>query len=127
MIDMRGSRCPNVSVSLRALLAAATTILVAIALAVIVPVVQLKVAVEKEPCCCPNPDSCKCKHKSDPLQTWMKRCHGNGHVVASTTLPEFVPAAIAEVDAPARPLVAVSASLPDPHRAPAPRRPDAPS
>jgi hypothetical protein len=108
-------------------LAAATTILVAIALAVIVPVVQLKVAVEKEPCCCPNPDACKCKHKSDPLQTSMKRCHGNAHDVASTTLPEFVPPAIAEVDAPARPLVAIIAPLSEPHRAPAPRRPDAPS
>ncbi|HUS28984.1 MAG TPA: hypothetical protein VMZ53_10745 [Kofleriaceae bacterium] len=112
--------------SLRALLTAATTVIVAIALAVLVPVAQLQTFVEKDACCCPNPKACKCNH-DDPAQPTMKTCHQKAPAIASTTLPSFVPPEVTDVVAPSRALIAINAPLPDPHPAPAPRRPDAPS
>ncbi|HTL38078.1 MAG TPA: hypothetical protein VL326_33335 [Kofleriaceae bacterium] len=114
--------------SVRALLTAATTVIVAIALSVLVPIAQLRTAVEKTPCCCPNPKTCKCKHDpGDPTQTSMKSCHQNPPAVAGTTLPAFVAPELAETRAPARIAIAIVTPLSDPHPAPAPRRPDAPS
>jgi hypothetical protein len=108
-------------------LTAATTVIVAIALAVLVPIAQLQTVVEKAPCCCPNPKTCKCKHDGDPTQPTMKTCHQKAPDVARTTLPSFVPPAIAHVVAPSRVMIAIVSPLPDPHPSPAPRRPDAPS
>jgi hypothetical protein len=107
-------------------LTAATTLIVAIALAVLVPVAQLKTFVEKEPCCCPNPKTCKCAHDG-PMHTTMKTCHQKPPAAAAPTLSAFVTPELAEVDVPALVGAPVIASLPDPHPAPAPHRPDAPS
>jgi len=107
-------------------LTAATTILVAIALAVLVPVAQLKTTVEKTPCCCPNPKTCKCKH-GDSSTPSMRACHQTTPEAAQGSLPEFIPPTLIDVVAPSRALVAIVSPLPEPHPAPAPRRPDAPS
>src|ERR1043165_3520071 len=103
-------------VSVRALLTAATTVIVAIALSVIVPIAQLRTAVEKTPCCCPNPKTCKCKHDGNPMQTSMKTCHQNPPAVAGTTLPAFVAPELAQLESTARVAIVIAAPLPDPHR-----------
>ena len=107
---------------------AATTVIVAIALSVLVPIAQLQTAVEKAACCCPDPDTCKCDHDGgDPSQTSMESCQSKTPQMQRQVLPQFVAPEIAVVDAPSRPMLAVVAPIPDPHPAPAPRRPDAPS
>lgn len=116
-------------VSLRRIATAASTIVVAFVLAVFVPIAQLQIFVDAPPCCCPNPKICKCHDhdKGDPGQPTLRACKQVPDAVAQAPLPAFV-TPVLEVDiAPARILGEVHVALADPHPAPAPRRPDAPS
>jgi hypothetical protein len=116
-------------VRLRQLVTAASTFVVAIVLAICVPVSQLQTVSTKTECCCPDPDHCKCPdHKpGDGSQPTMRACHKTQQTFMSPVLPEFVEPAVDVVRAPALVAVAVVFAHGEPHPAPAPRRPDAPS
>lgn len=116
-------------VSLRQLVATASTIAVAIVLALGVPVSQLRTVSTRSECCCPDPERCKCPdHQGDESpQPTMRACHKTQQQFVSPVLPAFVPPT-PELAFVARPSAALPVFvLPAPHPAPAPRRPDAPS
>jgi hypothetical protein len=118
-----------VRVSLRQLVATASTIAVAIVLALGVPVAQLRTAATRSECCCPDPAHCKCPdHQGDESpQPTMRACHRAEQQFVSPVLPAFL-APAPELAFIARPAAVSSVFvLPAPHPAPAPRRPDAPS
>ena len=93
------------------------------------PVGQLRLSHAEKSCCCPDPAKCKCPdHRSDPSKgTSIERCHKTPQHLAGSSIPAFTaPVAIAVM--PAVRIADVShVSLSEPHAAPAPRRPDAPS
>lgn len=126
---MSRERGSNVVVLLRRIATAASTIVVAIVLAVFVPVAQLQIVAEAPPCCCPNPKKCKCPdHKrGESGPSTMRACKQAPEAAVQAQLPVFVPPAVAIASAPARILGEAHVALADPHPAPAPRRPDAPS
>lgn len=116
-------------VILRRIATAASTIVVAIVLAVFVPVAQLQLVAEAPPCCCPNPKACKCPdhHNGESGQSSMRACKQVPDAVLQAQLPVFVEPAV-EIDlAPARIVAEPQVALADPHPAPTPPRPDAPS
>jgi len=116
-------------VRLRRALAAASTVVVAVMLAVAVPVSQLRTVAIHKSCCCPNPDKCHCPdHKPDTSgKTQIRQCHNTTQINVAPQAPAFTPPALAIADAPARAADAPFHVLTDPHDAPPPRRPDAPS
>jgi hypothetical protein len=116
-------------VRLRRLISAATTVVVAIVLAICVPVSQLQTVATQTECCCPDPDQCKCPdHKPDEgSQPVMRACHKTQQTYVAPALPAFLPPAIIDVARPEPIALAPVPRLPEPHPAPAPRRPDAPS
>jgi hypothetical protein len=118
-----------VHVSLRQLVTAASTIVVAIVLAISVPVSQLHTVATQTECCCPDPDQCKCPdHKGDTTtQPIMRACHKTQHQFVAPVLPAFVPPAIDIVVALEPVAFEPAFTHADPHPAPAPHRPDAPS
>ena len=116
-------------VSLRQLVTAASTLVVAIVLAISVPVSQLHTVATQTECCCPDPDQCKCPdHKGDDSsQPTMRACHKTQHQFVAPVLPAFVAPAIDTVVV-LEPVAFEPAFMHSaPHKAPAPRRPDAPS
>ena len=117
----------NVCVTLRAFVIATTSIAVAIMLSVIVPVAELRIADDQPTCCCPNPEMCKCKHQGDPSAPSMRVCHSKPSDIVRAELPAFVPPLVIAVEPTEQPILEVIAALPEPHPAPAPARPDAPS
>ncbi len=126
---MPREQCPNVVVILRRIATAASTIVVAIVLAIFVPFAQLQTVAEAPPCCCPNPKACKCPdhNPGGDSQSTMRACKQAPDAVMQAQLSVFVPPAIAISIAPARIIGEAHVALADPHPAPAPRRPDAPS
>lgn len=126
---MPRERGSNVLVLLRRIATAASTIVVAIVLAVFVPVAQLQTVADAAPCCCPNPKKCKCPdHKpGEGGPSTMRACKQTPEAVEQTQLSVFVPQPIATTVAPARIIGEAHIAIADPHPAPAPRRPDAPS
>jgi hypothetical protein len=126
---MPRERCPNVFVLLRRIATAASTIVVAIVLAVFVPVAQLQTVAEAPPCCCPNPKKCTCPdhHAGDSGQPSMRACKQTPDAVVQAQLSVFVAPAIPVAIAPVILVSEAHVALADPHPAPEPRRPDAPS
>ena len=116
-------------VSLRKLFAAASTVVVAIVLAICVPVSQLHTVGTKVECCCPDPEHCKCPdhQPDDSHQPSMRACHKTQHIYVAPVLPAFLPPVIEIAIVPDVVASAPVISLPAPHPAPSPRRPDAPS
>src|SRR5262249_27260313 len=102
---------------------------VAVMLGFVVPISQLRTVAIHHSCCCPNPDNCHCPgHKGDPSDTTQIRaCHNTTQINVAPQAPAFTPSALVLADAPARTAEAPSHVLTDPHDAPPPRRPDAPS
>jgi len=115
-------------VSLRPLIAAASTIVVAVVVALGVPVAQLRLVSVQTECCCPDPDNCHCPdHSKDrSTQPTMRACHKTQQVSISPELPVFEAIALQAIE-PARATVAIAQPLPSPLPPPLPRRPDAPS
>ncbi|HEY5952348.1 MAG TPA: hypothetical protein VIV40_42915 [Kofleriaceae bacterium] len=108
---------------------AAATFVVAIVLAICVPVSQLHTVATKTECCCPDPDNCKCPdHKPDTSgQPSIRACHKTSQQFVAPVLPAFIAPEI-EVALVRGPVaIAPAFDHSDPHPAPAPRRPDAPS
>jgi hypothetical protein len=105
--------------------------MVAIVVALAVPISQLPTVLILKSCCCPDPDDCHCPdhpaHPDDDSQPAMRACHNTQRAVVASQLPAFDSPAVAVVSV--RPIVAVAANrtLPAPHQAPPPARPDAPS
>jgi hypothetical protein len=131
-VDRVTWRCWNVVVYTRRLRRAATwisTAMVAIVVALAVPVSQLRTISIIKACCCPDPDDCHCPdHKSDQSpQPTMRACHNTERAVVAPQLPAFQAPVIAQAPVPALVAVALDRSIPAPHQAPPPPRPDAPS
>jgi hypothetical protein len=108
---------------------AISTVVVAIVLALTVPVSQLRTVSIVKSCCCPDPERCHCPDH-DPgksTQPSMRACHQTSHAIVAPHLPAFTPPAVAIAAAPARVIALVTYSISDPHGAPPPARPDAPS
>lgn len=80
-------------------------------------------------CCCPSLARCKCPtHDARPAtQTTMEKCHRTIESFSTAPIPAFVPPRFAMVDVAVIRLAVVHVPLADPHAAPPPRRPDAPS
>jgi len=106
-----------------------STIVVAALVALAVPVSQLRTVAIVKTCCCPDPDHCHCPdHKADSSsQPSMRACHNSERAIVAPEAPAFQPPAIALAPAPVITTFTIEASIPAPHRAPAPTRPDAPS
>lgn len=116
------------SVSLRRIATAASTMVVAIALALIVPTAQLHTVSDQATCCCPDPQKCKCHdHDGASGHSSMRACHKQTPELVKFELSAFVAPAVVAVAAPARPAMAALAIVTQPHASPPPRRPDAPS
>jgi hypothetical protein len=105
------------------------TAMVAMVVALAVPVSQLRTISIIKTCCCPDPDDCHCPdHKSDQSsQPSMRACHNTERTVVAPQLPAFPAPVIAEAPVPALIAVTLDRSIPAPHQAPPPARPDAPS
>jgi hypothetical protein len=116
-------------VHVRRIAARISTIVVAIIVALAVPVSQLRTISIVKACCCPDPSNCHCPdHQDDsPSQPSMRACHNTERAVIAPQLPAFTAPIIAVVAAPAVAIVAAAPSIPAPHPAPPPTRPDAPS
>ena len=97
--------------------------------AIAVPVTQLRTSIVVKACCCPDPSNCHCppdKHHDDHGAS-LNACHHVDHVVVSAQAPSFTsPIAIALPD-PTLELVAIELAPHEPHPAPDPNRPAAPS
>jgi len=116
-------------VSLGRIAAAASTFVVAIVLAICVPVSQLRTFSTKVECCCPDQSHCKCPHEKPGKsgQPSMRACHKTQQDFEAPLAPSFVTPASAIALAPRAVDHDPFFVLPDPHAAPSPRRPDAPS
>jgi hypothetical protein len=103
--------------------------MVAVVVALAVPVSQLRTVAIHHSCCCPNPDNCHCPdHKPDASgKTQIRACHSTTQIIVAPQAPAFMEPVLAMADAPARTLEAATHVMTDPHDAPPPRRPDAPS
>jgi len=106
-----------------------STAVVAIVVALAVPVSQLRTVAIIKTCCCPDPDHCHCPdHKADTSsQPSMRACHNSERAIVAPEAPVFHAPMIALALTPAVTTLAIDSSIPAPHRAPAPTRPDAPS
>ena len=117
------------SVKIRRALTAAATLVATIAIALAVPVAQLRTFHVDVKCCCPDPDHCHCPpdKKHDRGGASLNICHHSDNVVVAPQVPSFAAPAVPAAREPARALVAIELAVDQPHSAPAPRRPDAPS
>jgi hypothetical protein len=109
---------------------AAATFVVAIVVALAVPISQLRTVDIVKSCCCPDPARCHCPDHQpgdDSDQPGMRACHQSQQVTIAPQLPSFVAPATIVNDAPMRVVAVASIALPEPHPAPSPARPAAPS
>jgi hypothetical protein len=106
-----------------------STIVVAIAVALAVPVSQLRTITVFKTCCCPDPANCHCPdHQNDsPSQPSIRACHNTERAIMAPQLPAFTAPIGAVAAAPVVAITAAESPIPDPHAAPPPIRPDAPS
>ena len=105
------------------------SLVVAIVLAICVPVSQLHTIATQKQCCCPDPEQCKCpSHDKDSVpEPTIGTCHKTQQSFVAPVLPAFIAPAIVERVSPTVVAIAIAPALPEPHPAPPPRRPDAPS
>jgi hypothetical protein len=106
-----------------------STVVVAIVVALAVPVSQLRTIAIIKTCCCPDPARCHCPdHKPETShQPAMRACHNSERAIVAPELPTFSSPRIAVVVTPVVASLAPAPSIPSPHPAPPPARPDAPS
>jgi hypothetical protein len=121
--------CSNSGVPVRRIAARIATIMVAIVVALAVPVSQFRTVLVVKSCCCPDPTNCHCPdHKTDPTsQPSIRACHNSQQTIVAPQLPAFAAPAVALADVPEAVAAAPAQSIPAPHPAPPPIRPDAPS
>lgn len=102
--------------------------LVACAIALALPAGQLRFVMVDRACCCPDVDHCKCPHDQDSSpDAKIKACHATQEVFVAGGLAAFAtPPRVAAID-PIRVTVRTDFVTIEPHAAPPPRRPDAPS
>ena len=100
-----------------------------LALALCLGVAELRLPDVTVSCCCPDPASCHCPdHKADHSgQPAMRACHRTQHELVAPQAPVFVAPQLALAAPPIAPAPPIVIALADPHAAPAPARPDAPS
>jgi hypothetical protein len=94
-------------------------VLVALAVLLAVPVAQLRFIHIEGPCCCPQVKRCNCPDH-DPgtsRQSSIRPCHRTPRVIATPSVPGFVPAAGSALPAPER-AVAVASFAPEALHAP---------
>lgn len=105
------------------------TVVVALAVALALPVSQLRTFAIVKTCCCPDPTDCHCPdHQPDDSGVpSIRACHNTERQIVAPQLPAFRPPAIELAVIPAIQVATVAYTLPVPHPAPPPRRPDAPS
>jgi hypothetical protein len=117
-------------VTLRRIATAASTIVVAIVVALAVPVSQLRTFSIVASCCCPDPSHCHCPDhdagKGDDRGS-MRACHKTSHEVVSPDAPAVAMPQLAIATEAPRATPRVAWMIAEPHAAPAPARPDAPS
>jgi len=108
---------------------ALATISVAITVALAVPVSQLRIVSVMKSCCCPDPSNCHCPDhsKTKSTESTMRACHNEQQVSVTPQMPAFEPpvVTIASVDVPTT--THSIDTVDEPHPAPPPQRPDAPS
>jgi hypothetical protein len=112
------------------MLTAVATWMVAIGVALAVPVSQLRTIDVVTSCCCPDPDDCHCPdHQQGPAgkPTSIGACHRSQAQLVSPQAPVFVAPELALAAPPARAAAPVVIALADPHAAPPPTQPAAPS
>jgi hypothetical protein len=116
-------------VTLRRIATAASTIVVAIVVALAVPVSQLRTFAIQTSCCCPDPAHCHCPDQKPDHgnQPTMRDCHKSSHEVVSPDAPAVAMPEVAIVNELPRAMPRVAWMIAEPHAAPAPARPDAPS
>jgi hypothetical protein len=117
-------------VTLRRIATAASTIVVAIVVALAVPVSQLRTFAIQSTCCCPDPSHCHCPdHDAGKGSDHgsMRACHKTSHEVVSPDAPAVAMPQLAIVTEALRATPRVAWTITEPHAAPAPARPDAPS
>jgi hypothetical protein len=111
-------------------LIAVPTLAVALVLAVLLPVAQLRTYSSQRTCCCPDPTTCHCfDHKiQHPGPPALRPCHTTSR---DTVTPEAPALVLADATLPVPVAGAADVAAPawrsDPHTAPDPRRPAAPS
>lgn len=103
--------------------------MVAIAVALSVPISQLRTVSVIKACCCPDPTNCHCPdhEKDSPSQPSMRSCHNTEDTVIAPQLPAFTAPVVAVAAVPVMVVAATDPARSDPHPAPPPNRPDAPS
>jgi hypothetical protein len=116
-------------VTLRRLATSAIAVWVACVCALAVPVSQLRTYAAVTTCCCPDPAHCHCPdhqagHSKD---SQLRACHRSTDFSTSADPPELVVPQLAIATVVVYPIVLVVPALPQPHPAPPPVRPDAPS
>jgi len=113
----------------RRVVTALSTFVVALLLVFAVPAAQLRTITVTKSCCCPDPAHCHCPdhHGSKSSQSELKACHQSSNAIVAPTLPAFAVPETAVAIARSVTPVSIHPWLLDPHRAPAPARPDAPS
>ncbi|HEX4451038.1 MAG TPA: hypothetical protein VH143_09225 [Kofleriaceae bacterium] len=115
--------------TLRRIATAASTIVVAIVVALAVPVSQLRTFSIVASCCCPDPSHCHCPDHDAGRggEPSMRACHKTSHEVVSPEAPAAAVPELALATEPQRAMPRVAWMIAEPHAAPAPVRPDAPS
>jgi hypothetical protein len=102
--------------------------LVAAIVVVALPIVQLPQTFMT--CCCPDPSDCHCPKESgarDLGTPTMRACHHEAFTIVNPAAPAFVATRLALPSRGAPRLAPPLAVARDPHQAPDPRRPSAPS
>ena len=114
---------------MRALLTAATTIVVALVVALAVPVAQLRMITVQTSCCCPDQSKCHCPHEKTEhgKVPSIRACHRSQNEIVSADLPAFTPPTLASLDVIAPLGAAPNAPLFAPHATPDATPPYGPS
>jgi hypothetical protein len=106
-----------------------TRLLVALLLGLAMPAATLRLATIERWCCCPDQSNCHCPdhEPTRDAQPSVGACHETQHVLTSTPVAAFTPPVVANTVAVAQVARAIVYATSEPHDAPPPRRPDAPS
>jgi hypothetical protein len=105
-------------------------LLVALLLGLVMPAATLRFATVERWCCCPDQSKCHCPdhEPGGDAQSSLGACHETQQIITSTPIAAFAPpSVVADAVAVAPVARAIVYATAEPHAAPPPRRPDAPS